>query len=153
MITGLLIVDDEDNVYFDLPSVVSNKPLSHYEFFKGISEDCVVLYGRTAWQGLKEWAPHNTAIPLVNKTLTDVQRLFPFRPVLLVGNHKVLRNFKYLDEVIVVKYHVKGDAIETCPNTKWIEPDCSDKRLVSMNPWYTITQFKLDKCKACALSN
>lgn len=152
MITGLLIVDDEDNVYFDLPTVVRSKALSHYEFFRGISEDHVVLYGRTAWQGHKDWAPHKTAIPVVNKTISQLRREYPYRSLLLVGNHKVIRNLKYVDDVIVVKYHVKGNALETCPNTKWIEPDCANKRLVAMNPWYTITHYKMDKCHECQLT-
>lgn len=146
MITGLLIVDDEDNVYFDLPSVVRTKSLSHYEYFKGISEDHVVLYGRTAWLSRDEAPPGKGAIPIVNKTIAECQRKYPYRPILLVGNHKVIRNLKYLQTIIVVKYHIHGNALETCPNTKWIEPDCADKRLIAMNPWYTITQYNMDNC-------
>jgi hypothetical protein len=146
MVTGLLIVDDEDNVYFSLPNVVKSKALSHYEYFRGISEDQVVLYGRTAWLGKDEWAPGEGSIPIVNKTIAECQRSYPYRQILLVGNNKVIRNFKYLDMIIVVKYHVHGNALETCPNTKWIEPDCVDKRLITMNPWYTITQYNLDNC-------
>jgi hypothetical protein len=152
LITGLLIVDNEDNVYFDLPSVVTSKKLSHYEYFKGISEEHVVLYGRTAWKSLEEYSPHETAVVEVNKTLAEVQRKYPYRPILVVGNHKIIRNLKYLDRVIIVKYHIKGSIIDTCPNTKWIEPDCAAKRQITLNPWYTITQCDLEKCDSCQLA-
>jgi hypothetical protein len=146
LITGLLIVDNHDNLYFNLPSVVRSKDLSHYEYFKGISEEAVVLYGRTAFGTKDMFPPAESSIPEVNKTITQIQREYPYRPILVVGNHKVIKNMKYLNDLIVVKYYVDGNAVETCPNTKWIEPVCADKRLITLNPWYSITQYKMDPC-------
>jgi hypothetical protein len=142
MITGILIVDSDDNIMFTPNAIMYDSDFNHERIFQEMSVDAIVLSGSTAFTKEKiQSIAGPGALVFENVTIQSLIEKYPWKSIVVVGNIATLKSWKYLTDLMVVRYkslaHNPTIAKFDCPCY------CPSKKTANLTH-YTVTHYEMD---------
>lgn len=145
MINGLLIVDKDDRLVFELTPVMEDALLGHKQLFEAMTSHSVVLIGKTAFSStFKNQKLHPTSRCFVDKPIEELISKFPLTPIIVVGNKTVMKYFDRLGSLTVIKYNSPG---ANGRGRKFIAPNAPSRVLAACGT-YDVIHYDLHKAPA-----
>lgn len=112
MITGLMVLDCEDNLVFTPNPCMVHRVLGHVELLEELAERGVILFGKSSYKylyGRRDQFVNNDKTEIyVGADLNEIKKLHPFQHIIVVGNRTILQNIDHLDQLMIVKYKSRG---------------------------------------------
>ncbi len=122
MITGLMVLDCDDNIIFKPNQFMLNRIMGHAPLIEEISAKSVVLYGKSSFDYIYNEHPihHDSSTVYVGDDLEKVEAAHPFTSVVIIGNKTIIKYLDRIDQLMIIKYKSKG--LNPEENEKFILP-------------------------------
>jgi hypothetical protein len=145
MITGILIVDNDDNLIFDPNEIMQDSASNHASLFFNMSDGAVILTASKVFtkEKIREMIGPD-ALVFEDIAVDQLVYNYPWKPIVVVGNTAVRKSWDSLTDLIVLHYKSLGLNPE---RTKFDCPCCFPSKKVVNLPYYTVTHYELEPSK------
>ena len=115
MLTGILIVDEDDYVGFLPPPVMVDPVLGHLALVADLIKDSVVIYSQYSYdflyhpdQGWRQTFEKNATRMYIEPDLAEIKETHKYENIIVIGNMYVYDNYRSMDKILLFKYRCKG---------------------------------------------